>query len=144
MLTSGQRSQVEPSRRSPKKAATVRVRCQMVLLPADGWSPPCSVTHLIDHPYTVRAVLRRFQAAGATGLAPDTTRRAQVSAALDRLLDEPRTWTAALGAAGIVLSTRQTQVPRGRLQAHWRRMVCSLTHKQHPERVAKAEHTLGR
>jgi len=154
-LTSDQRGEVERVRRAAKTAAVVRVRCQMVLLSADGWSPPRIATHLAYHQHTVRAVLRRFQAAGVAGLtpdppgpAPDTTRREQVTAALDRLLDQPRTWTAAqlataLGAEGITLSTRQTRKYLGRMQARWRRTVRSLKHKQKPERVAKAEQTLG-
>jgi transposase len=107
------------------------------------------------HPHTVRAALRRFQERGLAGLAPDppgpapnTARREAVTAALERLLDQPRTWTAAqlavaLGQEGIALSTRQTRKYLGRMKARWRRTVRSLKHKQKPERVAKAEHTLG-
>jgi transposase len=154
-LTSDQRLELERVRRVAKTPPVVRVRCQMVLLSADGWSPPRIATHLAYNPHTVRAVLRRFQAAGVAGLtpdppgpAPDTTRREQVTAALDRLLDQPRTWTAAqlataLGGEGITLSTRQTRKYLGRMKARWRRTVRSLKHKQKPARVATAEHTLG-
>jgi len=154
-LTTAQRQDLERLRRAAKTAPVVRVRCQMVLLSADRWSPPRIAKHVAYHPHTVRAVLRRFEAAGVAGLTPDppgpapnTARRAQVTAALDRLLEQPRTWTAGqlaagLGEAGITLSTRQTRKYLGRMKARWRRTVRSLKHKQKPERVATAEHTLG-
>jgi hypothetical protein len=70
-----------------------------------------------------------------------------VTAALERRLEEPRTWTAAQLAAalqedGISLSTRQTRKYLGGI-ARWRRTVRSLQHKQDPTKVATASHTLG-
>ena len=53
------------------------------------------------HANTVRTALKAFMARGLDGLRqqrpgppPDTARREQVTQALDRLLDQPRTWTA--------------------------------------------------
>lgn len=154
-LTPDERGAVDGERRAAKTAAVVRVRCRMVLLAADGWSPPRIARHLGYHPHTVRAALRRFQERGLTGLAPDapgpppdTSRRAQVEAALNELLDQERTWTAAqLTAAvreqGIVLSVRQVRRYLVRLRARWRRTVRTLKHKQDPVKAARAQQTLG-
>jgi putative transposase len=153
-LSTDDRTELDRVRHSLKTPAVVRARCQMLLLSADGWSPPRIAAHLAYHAHTVRAVLRRFQQRGVAGLtpdppgpAPDTVRRAQVTAALDRLLGQDRTWTAAqlaaaLAAEGIALSTRQTRKYLGRMQAGWRRTVRTLHHKQDPVKVARATHTL--
>jgi transposase len=65
-------------------------------------------------------------------------------AALNRRLDEPRTWTArqlahALQEEGIALSTRQTRKYLKRLGANWRRTARSLKHKQDPAQVEQAK-----
>src|SRR5713101_7107253 len=107
-LTPDDRAALDRLRHAAKTTPAVRVRCQMVLLSADGWSPPRIAAHVGYHPHTVRAVLRRFAERGVAGLAPDppgpppaTQRRAQVTAALDRLLAQTRTWTAAQLAAAL-------------------------------------------
>jgi transposase len=153
-LSSEDRAALDRMRHHPKTPVALRARCQMLLLSADGWSPPRIAAHLAYHPHTVRAVLRRFQERGVTGLTPDlpgpppdAARREQVTAALDRLLDQERTWTAAqlaaaLGEQGIELSTRQTRRYLGLLGATWRRTVRTLAHKQDPERVETAKQTL--
>src|SRR5471032_3268824 len=149
-LTPEDRTALERLRHHPKTATAVRARCQMLLLSADGWSPPRIAAHLVFNPHTVRAVLRRFQERGLPGLvrdppgpAPNLSRHAQITAALDRLLDQERTWTAAqlaaaLGEQGISLSTRQTRRYLGRMGARWRRTVRTLAHKQDPIRVGRA------
>jgi transposase len=154
-LTPDARQAVEAERRAAKTAPVVRVRCRMILLSADGWSPPRIARHLGYHAHTVRAALRRFQDRGLTGLAPDapgpapnTSRRTQVETALGGLLDQERTWTAAqltaaLGERGIVLSVRQVRRYLARLRARWRRTVRTLDHKQDPIKVARAQQTLG-
>jgi putative transposase len=154
-LTSAERQAVERERHAAKTTTVVRVRCQMVLWSADGWSPPRIARHLSYHPHTVRAALHRFQACGLAGLAPDppgpapnTSRREQVVTALGQLLDQERTWTAAqltaaLREQGIVLSVRQVRKYLARLRARWRRTVRTLEHKQDPVRAASAQHTLG-
>jgi hypothetical protein len=71
-----------------------------------------------------------------------------VTAALDRLLGQDRTWTAAqlaevLATEGIELSTRQTRKYLKWMDARWRRTVTTLKHKQDPARVDQAERTLA-
>jgi len=154
-LTSEDRTAVERLRRAAATAAPIRARCQMLLLSAEGWSPPRIAAHLAYHPHTVRAVLRRFQERGVAGLTPDApgprpdaTRRQQVTDALTGLLGQERTWTAAqlaaaLGEQGIALSVRQTRRYLGRMGARWRRVQRTLAHKQDPARVAIATQTLA-
>lgn len=154
-LSDDERAAVEQRRRAPTTPVPVRARCQMVLLSADGWSPPRIAAHLCFHPHTVRAVLRRMQERGLEGLAPDTpgpppdtATRTAVETALARLLDQQRTWTAgqlaaALTAAGTPVSERQTRRHLRRLGARWRRTSHTLQHKQDPQRVATASQTLG-
>jgi len=153
-LSSEGRTALERLRHNSKTTTAVRARCQMLLLSADGWSPPRIAAHLVFNPHTVRAVLRRFQERGMAGLvrdppgpAPNLGRRAQIIAALDRLLAQERTWTAAqlaaaLGEQGIALSTRQTRRYLGGMGARWRRTVRTLAHKQDPVRVGRAEQAL--
>jgi transposase len=148
------RTEVERVRRAAATLAPLRARYQMLVLSADGWSPPRIAAHLAYHPHTVRAVLRRFQQGGLAGLRPDppgpppdAARVATVTAALGRLLDQERTWTAAqltaaLQTEGITLSVRQTRRYLGRMGARWRRVQRSLRHRQDPQRVAVAAKTL--
>lgn len=154
-LTPDDRAALGQLRQHAKTPVVVRARCQMLLLSADGWSPPRIAAHLAYHPHTIRAVLRRFQERGLVGVhpdppgpPPDTGRRTQVLAALDRLLDQDRTWTAAqlaaaLNAQGLALSTRQTRRYLGQLGARWRRTIRTLRHKQDPVKVARAQRTLA-
>lgn len=149
-LSASDRAAVPALRRDRALAPAERDRVEMVVLSDAGWSPPRIAAHLTCHPVTVRAVLRRFPSErlaclrrGRPGPAPDTARRAQVTAALDALLAQDRTWTAAQLAAalrdqGIALSTRQTRKYLGRMGAHWRRTARTLRHKQAPDRVAQA------
>ena len=149
-LSDPERAAVQALRRDRMLAPIERDRVEMVLLSDTGWPPPQIATHLGYHAVTVRAVLKRFQQAGAASLRrgrpgppPDMARRAQVTAALDQLLGQDRTWTAAQLATalrdhGITLSTRQTRKYLGRMGARWRRTARTLRHKQDPERVAQA------
>ena len=71
-----------------------------------------------------------------------------MTAALNRRLDEPRTWTAgqlahALQEEGIRLSTRQTRKYLKRLGANWRRTARTLKHKQDPAQVEQAQRKLA-
>lgn len=141
--------------RTPTTPLPLRARCQMVLLSADGWSPPRIARHLAFHPHTVRAVLRRMQERGLDGLAadppgpaPDEATRTAAERVLGQLLDEERTWTAgqlaaAATAAGTPLSERQTRRHLRRMGARWRRTSHTLAHKQDAARVATATQTLG-
>ena len=154
-LTPNQRAAGQAARRDPSRTPLERDRIEMVLLSAAGWSPPAIAQHLGYHAATVRHALKAFAATGLAGLwhqrpgpPPDVARRAQVTAALDRLLDQPRTWTApqlahALQEEGIALSTRQTRRYLQAMGAKWRRTVRSLRHKQAPARVERAKAQLA-
>src|SRR3712207_6017272 len=145
-LTDDERAAVQALRRDRDLAPAERDRVEMVLLRDAGWSPPRIAQHLGCCAATVRTVLKRFGAAGAAGLRrarpgppKDDARREQVTAALDRLLDQDRTWTAAqlagaLREEGIALSTRQTRKYLVAMGARWRRVRGSLRHKQDPGR----------
>lgn len=149
-LTEAERAAVQALRRDRTLTPAERDRVEMVLLSATGWSSPRIAVHLGCHAVTVRAVLKRFPVSGIGGLrrqrpgpAPDTARRAEVTAALDALLGQDRTWTAAQLATAlrdqdIWLSTRQTRKYLQRMGARWRRTVRTLKHKQDPARVAEA------
>lgn len=154
-LTPEQREAVRALRRDPTLRPAERDRVEMVLLSAEGWSPPRIARHLACHPATVRQVLKRFSAEGPAALRrrrpgppKDRARRQAVRAALDRLLQQERTWTAAqlaaaLGERGIRLSARQTRKYLKLLGARWRRTVSTLAHKQDPERAARAGRVLA-
>jgi putative transposase len=154
-LTPEQREAVQALRRDPRLRPAERDRVEMILLSAEGWSPPRIGRHLRCHPATVRQAIRRFAADGTAGLPwrppgppKDEARRRQVTAALDRLLGQDRTWTAAqlaeaLRAHGIALSARQTRKYLKLLGARWRRTVSTLKHKQDPARAERAGRVLA-
>ena len=154
ILTPDQHAAVQALRRDPRLPPAERDRVEMLRLSAAGWSPPRIAAHLGCHAATVRKVLTRFVAHGPAsvrrarpGPRPDPARRRQVEAALSRLLDQDRTWTAAqlaaaLGDLGIQLSTRQTRKYLGRMGARWRRTVRTLHHKQDPAKVERAKGVL--
>jgi transposase len=155
MLTPEQRDAVQVLRRDPRLHPAERDRVEMVLLSAEGWSPPRIAGHLSCHPATVRQVLKRFATDGVSGLRrrrpgppQDEARRQRVTTALDRLLAQERTWTAvhlaeALRSDGIALSARQTRKYLKLLGARWRRTVTTLQHKQDPARAAQAGRVLA-
>jgi transposase len=154
-LTEDERAAVQGLRRDRALAPAERDRVEMVLLSDAGWPPPRIAAHLGYCAATVRTVLKRFDAAGADGLRRgrpgpprDDARRARVTAALDRLLDQDRTWTAAqlaaaLGEEGIALSTRQTRKYLVAMGARWRRVQRTGRHQQDPAAVDRAERVLG-
>jgi transposase len=132
-----------------------RDRVEMVALSAARWRVGQIAQHLGYHAETVRRVLRRWPSEGwgvvrhaAPGPPPNHDRRAQVETALQTLLAQTRTWTAAqlaeaLGEQGIILSQRQTRRYLRELRSGWRRTQRTLRHKQDPAHVAQAEATLG-
>jgi transposase len=154
-LSDDEAAAVRALRRDRTLAPAERDRVEMVLLSAAGWAPPAIAGHLGYCAATVRTVLKAFARAGTTGLRrkrpgppKDAGRRQQVTAALDRLLGQERTWTAgqlaaALAAEGIALSPRQTRKYLKGMDAGWRRTVPTLDHKQDPARVERAKRTLG-
>src|SRR5919202_951311 len=100
-LTDPERTAVQVLRRDPTLRPAERDRVEMVLLSAAGWTVPAIATHLGYCPATVRTVLKRFTPTDPTtlrrqrpGPAKNLARAEQVTAALNRRLDEPRTWTA--------------------------------------------------
>lgn len=155
VLTAQQREAVQALRRDPTLRPAERDRVETVLLSVEGWSPPRIARHLGCHPATVRQALKRFAADGSSGVRrrrpgppKDLAWRRQVCSALDRLLDQERTWTAAqlaggLRAEGIALSARQTRKYLKLLGARWRRTVSTLKHKQDPARAERAERVLA-
>lgn len=148
-LSTETREAVQALRRDPTLSPVERDRVEMIFLSDTGWSPPRIAEHLNYHAKTVRLVLDRFNREGLSSLRRhrpgpprDVARREQVTSALDRLLEQDRTWTAAqlaeaLSDEGIHLSTRQT---RKYLQpmARWRRTTRTLRHKQDEARVERA------
>jgi putative transposase len=154
-LSAGQAEAVRALRRDASLSPAERDRVEMVLLSAEGWSPPKIAGHLGYCAATVRTVLVGFPTTGVDGLRrkrpgppKDLARRERVTAALDRLLGQDRTWTAAqlaeaLAADGIRLSPRQTRKYLKWMDARWRRTVPTLRHKQDPARVERAGRTLA-
>jgi Homeodomain-like domain len=81
------RTALDRLRRNASTPAPVRVRCQMLLLSADRWSPPRIAAHLAFNPDAIRAVIRRFQERGKEGLKRDpgkVARAKQTLAAVKR------------------------------------------------------------
>jgi putative transposase len=154
-LTDEQRGAVQAARRDPTLSPAERDRVEMVLLSAAGWSPPTIAQHLGYCAATVRTVLQGFGTRGLGSLRrqrpgppKNVARRAQVTTALDELLAQERTWTAAqlataLSGAGLSLSTRQTRKYLQGMGARWRRTTPSLRHKQDPARVERAHRVLA-
>jgi len=153
-LRTEERPAVQALRRDPTLTPAERDRVEMVCLADAGWGVPAIAAHLGYNPVTVRRLLKRFPETGVAGLRrkppgplPDIARRARVEAALDRLLDRDRTWTAAqlaeaLPEFGIRLSARQTRKYLGRIAA-WRRTARTLRHKQDPRKVERAKGVLA-
>jgi transposase len=154
-LTPDQEQSVQGLRRDTTLHPAERDRVEMVLLSVEGWSPPRIAQHRNCQPATVRQVLKRFVISDLTSLRRrrpgpprDTTRRQQVTTALDRLLGQARTWTAAqlaeaLHAEGIALSARQTRKYLTLMGARWRRTISTLQHKQDAARVEQATRVLA-
>ena len=154
-LTSGERAVVESLRRDVTVSPAERDRVEIVLLSSDGWSVPRIADHFGCCQATVRRLLHRFAAEGLPALrrqqpgpAPNVARRQQVTRALDRLLAQDRTWTAAqlaeaLADADIHLSARHLRRYLAGMRARWRRTVRTLAHKQDPVRVAQAKAELA-
>ena len=128
-LATQERDALQALRRDPTLTPRERDRVEIVCLADAGWGVPAIAVHLRYNPVTVRRLLRGFPTTGVAGLRrkppgppPDTARRAQVEAALGRLLDQDRIWTAAqvaeaLAADGISLSARQTRKYLGHIAA---------------------------
>jgi transposase len=153
-FTEADRAAVQALRHEKTLSPAERDRVEMLLLSDAGWSPPRIAAHLGACAKTVRLVVTRFAETGVDGIRrkrpgppPDAAKRQRITAALTTLLDQERTWTAAqlaaaLGEQGLALSPRQTRKYLGAI-AGWRRTVHSLTHRQDPERAARARRQLA-
>ena len=153
-LTPDQRAALEALRRDLSLTPAERDRVEMLLLSADGWPVPQIASHFHYCQQTVRRLLHHFAPTELAtlrrhhpGPSADLDRRQQVTTALERLLAQDRTWTAAqlataLHAEGIVLSARQVRRYLHGI-ARWRRTVRTLHHKQDPTRVAQAKDDLA-
>src|SRR5690348_9389319 len=118
-LTSDQHAELHSLRRDRTLSPVDRDRVEMLALSAAGWSVGAIAEHLGYHPETVRRLFRRFPTEGLAvvrhqppGPPPAAARREQVEAALEALLGQERTWTAAQLAAalseqGLRLGARQ-------------------------------------
>jgi len=137
------------------KQADVRSRCDMILLSAQGLSPPQIAQRVLFSSRTVLRYIERYEAAGLSGLLsrPRPGRPRRVTPAYEALLievveQEPRSlglafsnWTTANLSAylaqrtGIKIKARQVE---NYLKAHGfrlRRPVLTVKHKQDPELV---------
>jgi putative transposase len=141
--------------RRTELAPKVRDRLEAVLLSDAGWSPPRIAAHLGWHPHTARALLKDFRTRGLEALrpgkpgpAPDRPRHDRVTAALEALLRQERTWSSrqlgeALEAQGIAIGPRQVRRYLKRMEAGYRRTASSLAHKQDLAKVERAEAVLA-
>jgi len=153
-LTDADRDALQRLRRDRALSPLERDHVEILLLAGEGWSAPRIGHHVHRCADSVRSLLKRFPAEGPAcvrcqppGPPPNTARREQITAAVDTLLAEERTWTApqlqaALAAQDIQLSVRQLRKYLQRL-ASWRRTVRSLRHKQDPAQVATAKRQLA-
>ncbi|SRR6266567_7573123 len=154
ILTTDQHTELQALRRDGTLSPVDRDRVEMLALSAAGWRVPAIAAHLGYHPETVRRLFHRFPETGFAvvrhrppGPGPDLARRVRVEAALRALLGQERTWTAAQLAAalreqGIALSARQTRRYLRNVAA-WRRTQRTVSHKQDPERAARAKEGLA-
>jgi Homeodomain-like domain len=153
-LTPDQRAALEAQRRDSSLTPAERDRVEMLLLAASGWSVPTIASHCHCCPQTVRRVRHRLDPTDWTtlrreppGPAPDLARRQPVTEALERLLTQDRTGTAAQLATA--LQDKQLQLSARPVRrylrglARWRRTVRPLPHKQDPARVAQAKDDLA-
>ncbi len=154
-LAAEQATELTRWRRDSTLKPAERDRVEMLALSNSGWKVAEIASHLGYSVETVRRLFRRFPKEGfgairheVPGPAKDEQRREQVGKALKRLLGQERTWTSrqlaeALSNEGIELSGRQVRRYLRRLDANWRRTKRVLTHKQDPEKAARAKETLA-
>src|SRR6476646_1033394 len=99
-ITDPERIAVQALRRHATLRPAERDRVEMVLLSATGWTVPAIARHVGYGAATVHTVLKQFTPSDLTSLRrqrpgppKDLARAEQVIGALNRRLDEPRTWT---------------------------------------------------
>jgi transposase len=135
--------------------ARARDRLEMVSLSDAGWEPARIAVHLGYGYRTVLNVLHDFDRRGTDALfprrrgpAPDVARREHITGRLRELVGQDRTWTAtqlaeALHDHGVHLSPRQVRRYLKHLGAGYRRTASTVSHKQDPAKVARAEAVLA-
>ena len=150
-LTDDQRTELQSLRQS-SLPAVARTRLEMVFLSDACWSAPKIARHLGNHPHTVRSALKGFRERGTAafqpdkpGPEPDHDRRAAVTSRLSALLGQERTWTSRQLADALDsgIGHRQTRRYLALLKAGYRRTAQTVSHKQDPKKVARAEVVLS-
>ena len=149
-LSSYQRRRLLELRHDPTLKPRERDRVEALLLSADGMRVPRLARHFDCCQATVRRWLHRFAAEGLKslrhqrrGLGPDVARRQAVRRALNGLLSQTRTWTAAqlaeaLAEKGLVMKPRTVRKYLKLMGARYRRTTYSVRPQQDPARVAQA------
>ena len=149
-LSSSQRRRLRELRRDPALKPRERDRVEALLLSADGLRVPRLARHFGCCEATVRRWLHQFAAEGLKslyhrrrGLGPDVARRQAVRRALNGLLSQKRTWTAAqlaeaLTDKGLVMQPRTVRKYLQLMGARYVRTTYVLRHRQDPAAVAEA------
>ncbi len=144
-LSSRQRRRLRELRHDPALKPRERDRVEALLFSADGLRVPRLARHFDCGQTTVRRWLHQFAAEGLKslrhqrrGLGPDVVRRA-----LNGLLSQKRTWTAAqlaeaLAAKGLVMQTRTVRKYLKLMGVRYVRTPYVLRHRQDPEAAAAA------
>ncbi len=139
-LTSRPRRRLHELRRDPALTPRERDRVAMYLLSADGMTVPARARHWGGCEATMRRWIRQFE---AEGLKAVRHKRRVVRRALNGLLSQKRTWTAAQLAAALAEKGLAMKPPTvckylHLMGASYRRTQYSLRHRQDPARVAAA------
>ena len=149
-LSSPQRRRLYELRHDPALKPRERDRVEALLLSADGLRVPRLAAHFDCCEATVRRWLHQFATEGLRslrhrrrGLGPDVARRQAVRRALNGLLSQTRTWTAAqlaeaLADKGLVMQPRTVRKYLKLMGARYVRTKYVLSHRQDPAAVAEA------
>ncbi len=149
-VATDQNYQFDPLRHDPTLKPRERDRVEALLLSADGMRVPRLAVHFDCCQATVRRWLHQFAAEGLRslrhqrrGLGPDVARRQAVRRALNGLLFQKRTWTAAqlaeaLADKGLVMKPRTVRKYLKLMGARYVRTKYVLRHRQDPEAAAAA------
>ena len=149
-LSSHQRRRLRALRHDPALKPRERDRVEALLLSADGLRVPQLARHFDCCQATVRRWLHQFAAEGLKslrhkqlGTGPDVARRQAVRRALNGLLSQKRTWTAAqlaeaLAEKGLVMKPRTVRKYLKLMGARYVRTQYVRRHRQDPEAVEAA------
>ncbi len=145
-MSSRPRRRLRQLRHDPRLRPRARVRVEMCLLSAQGWTVPRLAVHLDVCAATVRRGIRQWEARGLKSLRsarmgrpPAVAQRQQVFRALRRpQVWSSRTLSAALATQGLHLQPRTVRKYLRLMGASYPRTQSCLRHKQDPARVAAA------